>query len=104
MRRIPILFALSLVFASCEKEIFIVEEVSSTALECEDFFSSEIPQELQCTLDMCYGNATFREGQRCSKDSQIVHYIITLEQKDCIRTLLFDRNGKIVSENLNDCG
>jgi len=104
MRRIPILFALLLVFASCEKEIFIVEEVPPTALQCEDFFSSEIPEELQCTLDMCYGNATFREGRRCSKDSQIVHYTITLEHKDCVRILLFDRDGKIVSENLYDCG
>lgn len=105
MRRIPILFALLFVFASCEKEVVIIEELPVAGLQCENFFSSEIPDELQCTLDMCYGNATFNSGQRCVRDSEIVHYTIILEHKDCIRTLRFDKEGKIVSDDLNDdCG
>ncbi len=110
MRVIPI-FIFVLCLLSCGKEVIIEEEplpsnptpVVVIPTDCEVLPVNEVPDILQCTLDMCYQNARIEAGEVCTQAETIVHYGITIYYNTCFHNLTINKDGQVLKDVILDC-
>ena len=96
---------------SCKKEVFIEEEPIPSNLtppvvlpvDCVSLSTNEIPNILQCTLDMCYDNARVEGGEICTQEEEVIHYDIIIYYNTCFHRLIMDKEGRVLQDVIEDC-